>query len=124
MKDSFGPHLTLDLSDCNIDKLKDLDFVFKILNDLPDKIGMTKVTQPHVFHYEGLVPEDKGVTGMVIIAESHISVHTFSEKNYIFVDIFSCKPFDVEFAAKYIIDAFEAKKIEKNIVHRGKDFPR
>jgi len=121
---SFGPHLTLDLSECNPEKLKDLDFCFKLLDELPEKISMTKITQPHVFHYSGLVPEDKGITGMVIIAESHISLHTFQDKGYCFVDVFSCKDFYVEFAADYIIKAFEAKKVDKNIVQRGKEFPR
>ena len=123
-KEAFGPHLTLDLSDCNIRKLKDLDFIFKILYDLPSQIGMTKITQPYVFPYNGLVPEDKGITGFVVIAESHIAIHTFEDKGYIFIDLFSCKSFDVEKAAKYLIDAFEAKKIEKNVIQRGKDFPR
>ena len=120
----FGPHLTLDLSECNKERLGNLNFIFNLLNDLPDKIGMTKITQPHVFPYSGLIPEDKGITGVVIIAESHISIHTFQDKDYVFVDLFSCKPFDVDTAANFLIDAFEAKKVEKNIVQRGLNFPR
>ncbi|MBI5065891.1 adenosylmethionine decarboxylase [Candidatus Woesearchaeota archaeon] len=120
----FGPHLTLDLSGCNKEKLKDLDFVFGLLNNLPDMIGMTKITQPFVFPYSGLVPEDKGITGVIIIAESHISVHTFQEKDYVFIDIFSCKPFDYEKAAEFLIRAFEAREVEKNVVQRGLNFPR
>ena len=123
-KDMFGPHLMLDLTECNEDKLKDYNLIFDILSDLPDKIGMTKITQPYVFPYKGIVPEDKGITGVVVIAESHISIHTFQEKNYCFVDVFSCKDFNVDFAAEYIINAFESKKYEKTIVQRGKDFVR
>jgi S-adenosylmethionine decarboxylase len=88
------------------------------LNDLPVKIGMTKITAPYVFPYSGKVPEDKGITGIVIIAESHISVHTFQERDYVFIDVFSCRDFDTKSAAKYIINAFEAKKVKKNIVVR------
>ena len=123
-KESFGPHLMLDLNDCNPGKLRDYNLVFNVLNELPERIGMTKITQPYVFPYSGLVPEDKGITGTVIIAESHISVHTFQEKDYCFVDVFSCKDFDVEYAAEYLIDVFESKKYEKHIVNRGKDFTR
>jgi len=123
-KEAFGPHLMLDMTQCNQEKLKDYDFVFSILNDLPEKIGMTKITQPYVFPYSGLVPEDKGITGTVIIAKSHISIHTFQEKDYCFVDVFSCKDFDVDLAAEYLIEALESKKYEKNIVLRGKDFVR
>jgi len=122
--ENFGPHLMLDLRQCDEKKLSDYDLVFDVLHDLPEKIGMTKVTQPYVFPYSGLVPEDKGITGTVIIAESHISIHTFQEKDYCFVDVFSCKHFDVEFAAKYLINAFASRKYDKHIVHRGKEFAR
>ncbi|MFH1395055.1 MAG: adenosylmethionine decarboxylase [Candidatus Omnitrophota bacterium] len=123
-KESFGPHRILELNEFNGDKLKDYSLIFSILQDLPEKIGMTKITQPYVFPYSGLVPEDKGITGTVIIAESHISIHTFQEKDYCFVDVFSCKNFDVEFAAEYLIEAFESKKYERYVINRGKDFAR
>jgi len=123
-KEYFGPHLMLDLNQCNQKKLSDYNLIFNILYELPKKIGMTKITQPYVFPYSGLVPEDKGITGTVIIAESHISIHTFQEKDYCFVDVFSCKDFDVEFAAEYLINAFESDKYEKHIVNRGKNFIR
>lgn len=123
-KNVFGPHLILDLNECNPEKLKNFDLIFDILNELPDKIGMTKITQPYVFKYSGLVPEDKGITGFVVIAESHISIHTFQEKDYVFIDLFSCKNFDYEYAQKYLIDVFESKKPTVNVVMRGHDFPR
>jgi S-adenosylmethionine decarboxylase len=94
------------------------------LHELPDKIGMTKITQPYVFPYSGLVPEDEGITGVVIIAESHISIHTFPLKNYAFIDIFSCKPFDWSNISDIIKETFHADEMEFNIVQRGKDFPR
>ncbi len=121
---SFGPHLILDLADCNPEKLDDFELCFRILNELPDEIGMTKITQPHVFRYSGLVPEDEGITGVVIIAESHISLHTFPSKKYAFMDVFSCKPFDVECAKRYIITAFESRDPQVFVTERGEKFPR
>jgi len=121
---TFGPHLTLDLSKCNKDRLSDYNFIFKLLNELPEIIGMTKITQPYVFPYNGLVSEDSGITGIVLIAESHISLHSFEKKDYVFIDVFSCKGFDVEIAKKYFIEAFEAEKSVINVVERGLDFPR
>ncbi|MFH1877558.1 MAG: adenosylmethionine decarboxylase [Candidatus Omnitrophota bacterium] len=123
-REPFGPHLMLDLRKCNQDKLRDYKLVFNVLHDLPEKIGMTKITQPYVFPYEGLIPEDKGITGTVIIAESHISIHTFQEKDYCFIDVFSCKSFDVEFAADFLVNAFESKDYDKHVINRGRDFVR
>ena len=120
----FGPHLMLDCSDCNYDKISDLEYVFNFLNTLPDKIGMTKIIQPYVFPYSGLIPEDKGITGMVIIAESHITFHSFTEKDYFFFDLFSCKSFDTDKVVELVKEAFEVKTIERHDASRGRGFPR
>jgi len=91
----------LDLSQWDQERIGDLDFIFNFLNILPDKIGMTKITQPYVFPYSGKIPEDKDITGFVVIAESHLSIHTFVDKGYAFVDLFSCKPL-VSFKSVYM----------------------
>ena len=119
----YGPHLMLDLGDCNPTILDDLDACFKLLNDLPKRIGMTKLTQPYVFRYSDCIPEDEGITGVTVIAESHISLHTYPRKRFVFVDLFSCKPFDVEGARDYIIQFFECKSPAVHVQERGAAFP-
>lgn len=122
--EEFGPHITLDLKGCPKEVLSDYNLHFNYLKSLPELIHMTPITQPYVFPYSGLVPEDKGITGIVIIAESHISVHSFEDKGYCFIDIFSCKDFDVERAIQITKDMFKPNDCEINVVARGKDFPR
>lgn len=122
----FGPHLTLDLYSCNKKRLLDLDFVYKILDELPDLIDMHKITPPQVM-VQGPNPNtfDKGgISGFVLIKESHISIHTFVAQEYASIDIFSCKKFDAQKAANYLIDKFEAQKVEKHLFYRGKEFPK
>ncbi len=123
-EDPFGPHLTLDLKGCPKEVLQNYNLHFDLLKNLPEMIGMTPITQPYVFPYSGLVPEDKGITGIVIIAESHLSIHSFEEKGYTFIDMFSCKAFDIDKALEYILETFRPTSYEKNLVQRGKDFPR
>ena len=48
----------------------------------------------------------------------------FEDKGYTFIDMFSCKPFDVEKAEKFIIELFRPEKVEKNLIASGKHFPR
>ncbi len=120
----FGPHLTLDMYGCNKRKLKDVNFVYSFLDEVPELVGMTKIMPPYTFSYSGVKPEDWGVSGIVLIAESHISCHTFPEKNYVSIDIFSCKEFDVENATEIIVSRFEAKTYEKNFFMRGRHFPK
>ncbi len=120
----FGPHLTIDASNCNVRKLTDVRAVYDILNKLPSFMRMTLMTLPYVVKWKDKWAKTEGISGFVMIAESHISIHTFPEENYVFIDVFSCKNFDTDKAAEFIIKAFEAKKSEKNVVKRGLDFPR
>ncbi len=122
----FGPHLTLDLYGCSKEKLLDAEFVCRILDELTDLIGMTKISQPLITEYPGKPNSfDKGgVSAFVLIAESHITIHTFGEQRFASVDIFSCKDFDVKKAENYLIEKFGAKKAEKNFIMRGREFPK
>lgn len=120
----FGPHLMMDCWGINVDKASDVNFVWQFLDELPNKIGMHKIIPPYVFPYSGLVPEDKGVTGTVIIAESHLTFHSFTEKDYFFFDCFSCKPFDVSIVVKELLEAFDVKHHELHYANRGRTFPR
>ena len=120
----FGPHLMLDCYGCPKEKLADMDLIFDTLDKFPAKIGMTKIMPPYVFKYHGAVPEDWGISGVVLIAESHITIHTFPDKNHAFIDIFSCKEFDTSYAMQYMINLFEATHHEVQISSRGQEFPR
>ncbi len=124
LANAMGPHLMLDCRQCHPGKISDLRYIFDFLNTLPEKVGMTKIIQPYVFPYSGLVPEDEGITGVVVIAESHLSFHSFTQKDYFFFDLFSCKPFDVEATQRYVLEAFEVKDADVHFTIRGAGFPR
>ena len=109
----FGPHLMVDGYEANPDRLRDAELIRRVLNELPEEMEMTKVLPPFVYSY-GPGGED-GVTGVVIIAESHIAIHTFPKKRFLSVDIFSCKAFDM---------AKALKKLETYMINRGKEFPK
>jgi S-adenosylmethionine decarboxylase len=122
----FGPHLTIDLYECDKGNLSDETFVKEFLDKLTNIIGMTKISEPFAVFYPGKDGSfDKGgVSGFVLIAESHISIHTFVEQKYASVDIFSCRNFDIKKAENFIIKSLGAKSAEKNLINRGKHFPR
>ena len=121
---TFGPHLTIDGKGCDFDMLRDINLVYKALNELPNIIGMTKMTLPYVVPWKDKWAEVPGISGFVMIAESHISIHTFPEDDYVFIDIFSCKGFDTDIAIKYFKKLFGIRKMTLNLVKRGLDFPR
>ncbi len=118
----FGPHLIIDGSRCDTKKLADRNLVEQVLNSYPDAIGMTKIGGPYMFEYQAPDPAYSGVSGLVVIAESHIALHTFPELDYFTMDIFSCKNFDHEKAIAYIRDAFDVKEMDRMLVQRGLSF--
>jgi len=121
----FGPHLMVDGYKGNYSKLASVETITNFLDTLPEKIGMTKIMPPYVFKYDGGdKPEDWGVSGFVIIAESHISIHTFPEKGYFSIDIFSCKDFNMDEALDFIKNYFETEDLEIRTTQRGTEFPR
>lgn len=120
----YGPHLMIDLNECNTEKLADLELCRYFLNSMPDAIGMTKITEPNVFWYNAEEKEEQGITGMVIIAESHISIHTYPYKKFAFIDVFSCKPFDTELALSRAVALFESADPQYFVSLRGEKFPK
>ncbi|PIT84692.1 adenosylmethionine decarboxylase [Candidatus Micrarchaeota archaeon CG10_big_fil_rev_8_21_14_0_10_45_29] len=118
----FGPHLTLDMYGCDKNKIGSVEYIHNFLDKLPKKIGMDKIMPPNTFRYES--PKDWGVTGVVLIAQSHIAIHTFPEVGYVSFDIFSCKDFDTEKVTVQVIKALGAKTYEKNMFDRGRHFPK
>ena len=113
-----GSHLTIDAFDCTKD-LNDKTLVLKMLNELPKKLGMKTIVDPVVVDYKDNKGKESGVTGFVVIAESHIAIHTYPEKNFFSADIFSCKEFDYFKAIDYFREEFGAGKIEHKIISRG-----
>ena len=121
----FGLHVTVDASGCDKRKLASVTLVYDILNNLPDRIGMTKMTLPYVVKWlDKFANGTEGVSGFVMIAESHISIHTFPDQDCVFMDIFSCRGFDAEMAVKYLTQAFDATKYERHVIKRGMDFQK
>ncbi|MHB8086284.1 MAG: S-adenosylmethionine decarboxylase [Dehalococcoidia bacterium] len=111
-------HLIIDGFNKNKNILQDENFIYQLLDAYPAKIGMTKISDPIVFRYTGSKPQDWGVSGLVFIAESHISLHTFVERNFINIDVFSCKDFDAERVSKDMRDKFELIRMRSCLVRR------
>ena len=114
-------HLIIDGHDSNPKILQNQSLISKFLEELPNKIGMTKLMDPQVNRYEGTNSQDWGISGFVIIAESHISVHTFPKRKYINIDVFSCKNFDVEKTISQVKSYFKLENVKFWTINRGID---
>lgn len=106
--------MLVELRDCNADALDDLQNVESTLIDTARRIGATIIG--HAFHQFS----PQGVTGVVIIAESHICIHTWPEHGYAAVDIFTCGDTSrLEEATQHIADAFGSQDRSVVTLQRG-----
>jgi len=119
---AYGPHLTVDAYGCPRDALADLGAAFDFLDRLPGIIGMEKITKPHVFRHLSSPDRDWGITGVVIIATSHISIHTYPERGIVFMDAFSCREFDEAKAIEFFNEIFKPARSDVHVTRRGLAF--
>lgn len=111
---ALGSQVVLDLYDCHADHLDDLEWVRENLNEAARRAGATIVES--VFHK--FAPW--GISGVVVIAESHLAIHIWPEKHYAAVDIFTCgTSVNLDFAVQFLIDTFKAGRVSQNRFHRG-----
>ena len=112
--DVLGCHLLLELKDCNPELLNDLTYIRRTMIETAENVGATIVGES--FHHFS----PQGVTGILAIAESHISIHTWPEYGYAAADIFSCgtsfRPME---AASKLAEALECLNPEITEIKRG-----
>lgn len=121
----FGPHLLLEAYGSPKEKLSDIAKISELLDVYPEKLEMHKIMPPYVFKYDGgEIKEDWGISGVVLIAESHIALHTFPEKEFFTLDIFSCKDFDIRSAVDIALDILEPIHFDEAVLSRGREFPK
>ena len=122
---NFGEHLTIDGYRGNPDKLNDKDLILKCLNELPDFIEMKKIASPQVYSVpDNSLKDPGGWSGFVVVAESHISIHTFPRRGFVSIDVYTCKNgLDRNFIVDYFTRAFELQSVEVNLLKRGTQYP-
>lgn len=120
---SLGRQLTIEYYECGANALLDKDFVEKSLLKAAKNSGATIISSS--FH--GFNPQ--GISGVVVIAESHFTIHAWPEHDYAAVDIFTCgDSIDLEIAINSMKDSFESKNVvissdqNRGLISKASDF--
>ena len=107
-------HLLLELYKCNYEKLNDESFLRCSLN------RAAKISKATVLNLISNKFEPQGVTAIALLAESHISIHSWPESNYSAVDIFTCgRNMLPELASQYLIEALKAEEHSLRVIERN-----
>ena len=107
-------HFLLELYRCDYEKLNDESFLRCTLN------RAAKLAKATVLNLISNKFEPHGVTAIALLAESHISIHTWPESNYSAVDIFTCGKYMLpELASQYLIEALKAEEHSLRVIERN-----
>jgi len=107
-------HLLLELYRCDCNKLNDESFLRCVLN------RAAKLANATVLNLISNKFKPQGVTAIALLAESHISIHTWPESSYSAVDIFTCgKNMKPELASQYLIESLMAKEHSLRVIERN-----
>ena len=107
-----GTHLIIDLwGATNLDNLEVME------NALRESVEQAKATLLHI-HLHHFTPNG-GISGVAVLAESHISVHSWPERNYAAFDVFMCGDSEPEKAIEVLKNAFKPSDVKVDTILRG-----
>jgi len=121
----FGTHYMLDGYGANPEILKYKAFLKKMLTSLVAEMHMHTITDPVVVEVgEKNTKDPGGVSGFVMIAESHISFHTFPKRGFVTIDVYTCQNnLDTDTLTKKLTDSFSLQDVDAQVIARGTKYP-
>lgn len=120
---AYGTELILDLHECDAVKFnrKDIDEYFRIICETIDMQKCERYWWDDVFVTEEekqTLPHTKGTSAIQFILTSNITIHTLDLLKAVYLNIFSCKPFDTRVAERISAEFFNAKKVVSHTITR------
>ncbi|MEM0994584.1 MAG: adenosylmethionine decarboxylase [Bacteroidota bacterium] len=115
MQTIIGKHIILEFYNCSIEPLDDHQLLQRIFRAAAVQMGATVLSSN--FHPFSPI----GVSGVVIIKESHLTVHTWPEHQYAAIDIFTCGDIDVATGIAYLKKQLAPKRTVQQVLERGKE---
>ncbi|GAA5103837.1 adenosylmethionine decarboxylase [Wohlfahrtiimonas larvae] len=112
---AHGQHIILDLYGIKPTQLTHPELIESIMLNVAKALKAT-ILQSHLHHFG----ENLGVTGVLLLAESHMSIHTWPEEGFAAIDIFMCGDKDMNQAIQLFIQAFAPIQHDIKIIQRGK----
>jgi S-adenosylmethionine decarboxylase proenzyme len=114
MNKYLGHQVTLDFYDCSPNILDSVDQIKNIMESIVSTLNLS-VVNTTIHHFSPI-----GVSGVVVIEESHITIHTWPEYGYVAMDFFTCnQEIDIEKAKEVLKNKFNSSKVEMNHLKRG-----
>ncbi len=114
-------HLLLDFYGCDPGALNGEEALKKAFEELSKLMDLQIIAGPIIVRYVGREgsPSGEGLSGFMIVAESHVSIHTDIRTGYASIDVYSCKRFDPQLVEEYLVKAFKPQAVRRKMILRG-----
>jgi len=122
---NFGEHITIDGYGGDYDLLNSRENVESCFSELLKLLDMHALTDPIVIEApDNQIKDPGGWSGFVVIAESHIAIHTFPKRKFVSADVYTCRNgMELEPIKEFFKQKFGLVELETNFIQRGKKYP-
>lgn len=118
MSDYWGYHAILDCSGCDYKQITSHDNIYAFTRELVKRIDMIAYGEPVIQHFATHDPNKAGYSMMQLIETSNICAHFVDKDCTMYVDVFSCKPFDIETVIATVKEFFGAQRVRPMFLTR------
>jgi S-adenosylmethionine decarboxylase len=121
----FGLHFMLDGYGCPLEVLNNKELLTEMLRNIPTKMGMHIISEPLIVEVGPKNRKDPGgLSGFVLIAESHLSFHTFPNRGFVTIDVYTCQDIlDTQKLTDEFVSAFKIERYDTYLQPRGVTYP-
>jgi len=112
----WGFHTIMDCAGCNHKAITDYDNVYNFAKHLVTAIDMVPYGEPQIVNFG--TGDKAGFTLVQLIETSNITAHFVNENDEIYLDVFSCKPYDESIIEELVVRYFNAKTVRRAFIQR------
>jgi S-adenosylmethionine decarboxylase len=113
---AWGWHAIIDAAGCDLDKMTSYDNVYNFAKQLVEDIDMVAYGEPQIVNFGS--GDKAGFTLVQLIETSNICAHFANENREIYLDVFSCKPFDEKMVEELVAKYFDCKSVRRAFIKR------
>ena len=119
----FGFQLLLDLYDCKKGACDDLTLCYNFLEEIVGVLKVEPQSPPFIFRTDGKrFPDKAGLSGWIPLVESGIQIHTLTPKDFISIDVYSCRQFEIGPLKTFVRSFFAPRQMDEQFLERGLDY--
>jgi len=119
----FGFQLLLDLYDCKKGACDDLTLCYNFLEEIVGVLKVEPQSPPFIFRTDGKrFPDKAGLSGWIPLVESGIQLHTLTPKDFISIDVYSCRQFEIGPLKTFVRSFFAPRQMDEQFLERGLDY--